>query len=498
MLRGVSTLVLATIVGLLAAACVEDTPDGQPTSVPTRLPVFATPATATPEGTTAAGLTNREVATLLESLVCWHDDPELAADCLPVGLEESELLQQIALSADERFVAPLVDMLWMELGWERWVQEALNAITGQEFADGYGWSAWIAVERPPLPDGYLDWKGRLLSLVDDRFTDLLNDDLLLAVRPDELIWSRVAIDEQPPLVDPETVHRLEERYLATTDVVYGVFLNGEARAYPERILAWHEIAVDEVGGRPLLVTHCVPCGGTTVYEATATDGVRYELGNAALIYRSRQVFYDTETDSLWDQLTGKAIAGEALVSGASLTPVPVLRTTWGEWAARHPNSTVLSLDTGAVRNYDPGAALVEERSSKGPLFPAPVPTEAGVDLKERMLGLEIAGVTRAYSLAAIEAAGITHDTLAGQDIALVSRGPGLGVSVYREHDITIAFLQGTLDALEAVDSEGERWFLDEEVLLNVIDSRLRRAIPVRVAYWFAWADAFPETSLWEG
>ena len=496
--RGGAAIALAIIVGLFALGCAEDARTEDPTAVPTRLPVFATPATATPEGTAAPRLTNGEVATLLAELVCWHDDPALAANCLPVGPAEAELLQEIALSGDERFVAPLVDMLWMELGWERWVHEALTAITGLEFPDGYGWSAWIASDRPPLPDGYLDWKGRLLSLVDARFSDLLHDGLITAVRPDELIWARVAVDQQPPLVNPETVHRLEERYLASDDVVFGVFLNGEARAYPERILAWHEIAVDEIGDRPLLVTHCVPCGGVTVYEATASNGVRYELGNAGLVYRSRHVLYDTATNSLWDQLTGEAIAGEALVSGASLTPVPVLRTTWGEWAARHPNSTVLSLDTGAVRNYDPGAALVEDRSAEGPLFPAPSPTDASIEAKERVLGLEIAGASRAYSLAAIEAAGITHDTLGGQEIALVSRGPGLGVSVYREHEMTISYLQGSLDALEVVDTNGERWFLDEEVLVNVIDSRLRRAIPARIAYWFAWADAFPDTTLWEG
>ena len=496
MRRGITALVLATVVGLVLAACTEDPPVGGPTSVPTRLPVFATPATATPEDTPEASLTNREVASLLSELVCWYDDPELAADCLPIGIEEAELLAQIAESEDRRFIAPLVDMLWLELGWERWVQEALVTITGEEFVDSYGWSTWIVTERPPLPDGYVEWKGRLLSLVDPRYTELLSDDLLLAVRPDELIWSRTAINELVPLVDPETVHRLEERYLADDDIVFGVFLNGEARAYPQRILAWHELVIDEVGDRPLLITNCVPCGGTVIYGATASDGVQYELGNAGLIYRSRRLFTDAETNSLWDQLTGEAIAGEALVWGAALTPVPVVRTTWGEWAARHPNSTVLSLDTGVVRNYDAGAALVEDRSAEGPLFPAPAPTDASIEVKERVVGLEIEGVSRAYSLAALEAAGITHDTLAGQDIALVSRGPGLGVSVYREHDISIAFLQGSLDALEAVDTLGQRWFLDEEVLVNVIDSRLRRAIPVRLAYWFAWADAFPETTLW--
>ena len=498
MLRGLTALVLTIALGLVAAACFEDPPPDAPAPLSTRLPVFATATTATPEATAAARLTNAEVSSLLSELVCWFDDPALAADCLPVGAEEAELLADIAEAGDRRFIAPLIDMLWLELGWERWVQEALTEITGLEFDDGYGWSAWIAAERPPLPDGYVEWKGRLLSLVDSRYLELLRDDLLLAVRPDEFVWSRVAIDEQVPLVDPETVHRLEERYLSSSDVVFGVFLNGEARAYPQRILAWHELVTDEVGGRPLVVTNCVPCGGTVVYEATASDGVRYDLGNAGLVYRSRRLFYDSDTNSLWDQLTGDAIAGDALVSGASLTPVAVLRTTWGEWAARHPNSTVLSLDTGTARNYDAGAALLEELETGTPTFPAPVPTDASIEGKERVLGLEIGGVTRAYSLAAIEASGIVHDTIAGQDVALVSRGPGLGVSVYREHDITIAFLQGSPDALEAVDSEGERWFLDEEVLVNVIDSRLRRAIPIRIAYWFAWADAYPETTLWEG
>ena len=498
MSRRLTALGLATALGLVAAACFEDPPPNAPAPLSTRLPVFATATTATPEPTPLPRMTNAEVSALLRELVCWFDDPAIAASCLPVGAEEAELLAGVAKAGDRRFIAPLVDMLWLELGWERWVQEALTAITGREFADGYGWSGWIAAERPPLPDGYVEWKGRLLSLVDARYLDLLNDDLLLAVRPDEFVWSRVAIDEQVPLINPETVHRLEERYLSPSDVVFGVFVNGEARAYPQRILGWHELVADEVGGRPLIVTNCVPCGGTAVYEAITSDGVRHDFGNAGLVYHSRRLFYDAETNSLWDQLTGNAIAGDALISGASLTPIPVLRTTWGEWAARHPNSTVLSLDTGAARNYEAGAAIAEELALETPVFPAPVPADTSIEAKERVLGLEIGGVTRAYPLAAIEAAGIVHDTLAGQDIALVSRGPGLGVSVYREHEITIAFLQGPPDALEAVDSEGARWFLDEEVLVNVIDSRLRRAVPVRLAYWFAWADAYPDTTLWEG
>ncbi|MDA0351507.1 MAG: DUF3179 domain-containing (seleno)protein [Chloroflexi bacterium] len=494
----VAVAILVAALALALVACAEETPAGGASAVSTRLPVFATATTATPEASAVAGMTDTEVSALLRELICWYDAPRLAKDCLPVGPEVAELLQQIAESGDPRFVAPLIDMLWIDLGWDRWVAEALTAITGLKFPDAYGWSAWIAAERPSLPNGYLTWKGHLLSLVDDRFTDLLSADLRLGVRPEELIWSRTAIDEQVPLVAPKTVHRVEERYLLPFDVVYGVFLNGEAHAYPERILGWHEVVTDEVGGRPLVVTHCVPCGGAVAYNATASDGVAYEFGNSGLVYHSRRLFYDHQTQSLWDQLTGDAIAGDAFAAGASLSTVPLLRTTWAEWAGRHPNTTVLSLDTGVVRNYDAGAALVEDQSTDAPLFPAPASNDASIAPKDRVIGVQLGGAARAYSVAAVEAAGIVHDAVGGQSVVLVSRGPGLGVAVYEEYDITFSYLQGALAGLELVDTAGERWFLDEAEVVSVIDSRQRNAIPGRLAYWFAWSDAFPDTTLWSG
>jgi uncharacterized protein DUF3179 len=483
----------------LLAACVEDAAAPTPEPLATQLPVFATASDPNATATPVPDLTGTQVTEILRSLVCWYDDSELAGDCLPVGPEQAQLLERIALSRDARFTAPLVDLLWLELGWERWVREALTAITGERFANGYEWSLWLATARPPLPNGYVEWKGRLLSLVDSRYAELLRPDLDLAVRPDELVWARTAPDETPPLVDPDVVHRIEERYLNDDDIVFGVFVDGQARAYPERILAWHELIIDELNERPLLITHCTPCGGAVAYEAAASDGVRYTFGNAGLVYRSRRVLYDRETLSLWDQLTGLPIAGPAITEDLSLIPHTMLRTTWAEWAARHPNTTVLALNTGATRDYDPGIALTEDSITPAPLFPAPVPAAVSgnntIEAKTLIVGLTVEGESRAYPIALVESFGILHDSLGGQDIALISRGPGLGVTAYREHEITIDYLSGPSDALEAIDLDGERWFLDEEKLVNVIDTRLRRALPLRVSYWFAWKDAYPETTL---
>ncbi len=496
--RRASVASLAVGALLLFASCVEDSAAPTPEPLATRLPVFATASGTDATATPAADLTNAEVAAILRELICWYADPALASQCLPIGPDQTSILETIALSGDERFIAPLVDLLWLELGWERWALEALTAITGERFIDGYEWSLWLASTRPPLPDGYVQWKGRLLSLVDSRYVELFPADGNLAVRPDELVWARTAPDETPPLVEPAIVHRIEQRYLNDDDIVFGVFVDGQARAYPERILAWHEVVTDELNERPLLVTHCTPCGGAVVYEAAASDGVRYTFGNSGLVYHSRRVLYDQETNSLWDQLTGQSIAGPAITEDISLTPHTILRTTWAEWAARHPNTTVLALDTGTIRNYDPGVALAEEIAAPGPLFPAalPSPNSGGsIEPKTLIVGLTIEGESRAYPIALVESFGILHDTLGGQDIVLVARGSGLGVVAYREHEITIDYLSGPSDALEAVDIDGERWFLDEEKLVNVIDTRLRRAVPLRISYWFAWQDAYPETTL---
>jgi len=495
-LRPLTTLIF--LIAIATSACFEQPSDDDPLPLSTSVPIFKTATvTSQSDAIETRRLTNADITSMLQEIVCWYDDPKLAADCLPVGKKESRLLSEMAATKDHRFIAPLVDMLSLELGWKPWIQETLAAITGYEFNKSYGWSTWISNQPPPLPDGYIGWKGHLLSIVDERYVHLLNDEMSLDVRPEELVWSRLAIDERISLTNPRMVHRQEQRYLSPDDVIFGVFLNGEARAYPQRILAWHELVYDELEGDPIFITNCVPCGSTVVYEAIASDNRRYQLGNTGLVYRSRHLFYDTETHSLWDQLTGNAITGEAFAKGVSLTPIPVLRTTWEEWANRHPNTAVLSLETGTYYNYDSGAAIVEEVASPDPYFPAPIPLNDSYEIKERVLGLEIEGSTRAYPLSALEEARIAHDSLAGQDIVLISQGPGSGVSVYQSHDISLSFLQGPLDSLEAVDDAGERWFLDEAMLVNVIDGRIRQAIPTKIAYWFAWADAFLETTIWK-
>ncbi|MBM3140119.1 MAG: DUF3179 domain-containing protein, partial [Chloroflexi bacterium] len=452
-------------------------------------------AAATPTPTPPRDLPDADVEQTLRAAVCWYERPAAAAACTPPGPEVVAAIERMALSRDRRFVAPLVDMLALDVGWERFVREALARITGLELAGAHAWYAWLAEQRPPLPPGYATWKGRLLSLVDARFPSLVNEALGERVRPHELLWGQVAPDELPPLVGPRTAHRVEERFLGAGDVVFGLVVDDEARAYPERILGWHPLVRDRVGGTNVIVSLCVPCGSAAAYRATSSSGTAYTIGTAGLVYRSRRLLYDDLTKSLWDPVAGAAIAGPLAASGVRLEPLPLLRTTWREWAERHPGTRVVSLDTGHVRDYAEGAATRLDRESAAPLFPAGA-VDGRMPAKERVLGLELGGEAKAYPLAALEAARVVHDRVGGRDVVLVSLGPGTGVSVYDASGVRFSRVEGPRDALEIVDGDGVRWFMDQRRLVNSRNSRVREALPSRTAYWFAWAGAFPGTGLW--
>ena len=314
--------------------------------------------------------------------------------------------------------------------------------------------------------------------------------------PEQLVWSLEGVSALSPLPAPRTVRAAEQRYLASGDIVYGVVIGGEARAYPERIIGWHGIVRDTVNAKGIVVAHCTPCGGAAVFAAQASDGSRYTLGAAGLVTQSRRLFADAETHSLWDAVSGRAVSGPLAERGVALALVNSVRTTWGVWSARYPDTRVLSLDTGFVRDYAEGAALKADRDSPGPQFPVSN-VDARLPAKTRVLGITVDGVRRAYPLEAVERGGIVHDKIGAQAVVLLSPGPGLGVTVYDESGVTIDRMEGEIRDRDAIDSTGQRWFMNDERLLNARNSTTRRALPAQTAYWFAWSGAYPDTTLWK-
>lgn len=174
------------------------------------------------------------------------------------------------------------------------------------------------------------------------------------VPPGEIVSSGMVVDGLRALVDPElstpaevaAFHERERgKYLVPSDRVIGVVLGGEARAYPLRVLNWHEVVNDTVGGVPVAVTYHPLSEGIAVFDRRTGDEV-LEFGVSGLLHDSNLLMFDRraggEGESLWSQLQARAVAGPAVARGGRLELLPVALTRWADWVRDHPETTVLA------------------------------------------------------------------------------------------------------------------------------------------------------------
>ena len=344
--------------------------------------------------------------------------------------ERDAALATIVETEDRRFVAPLVDLLrFLQAGdlYET-VVEALATLTGEPLGhDGHPGKAmieWLGL-HPELepPPGYAAWKGELLAqVVDGRHRELFPKDVATRVRLEEVVWGGVKVDGIPALTDPQTIPADEARFLSEGEPVFGVFLGGEARAYPLRILDWHEMANDVVGGRRVTLAYCTLCGAGVLYDATV-DGEPAEFGSSGLLFRSNKLMFDRRTKTLWNQLTGEAVIGPLAARELRLERLPIVVTTWAEWRRRHPETRVLSLETGHERPYELGVPYGPYFASTGTMF-AVWQRSDRLPAKERVFAIEVGGRAKAYPLSALaRTEGVVDDEIGGEPIVVLHRDP---------------------------------------------------------------------------
>lgn len=143
----------------------------------------------------------------------------------------------------------------------------------------------------------------------------------------------------PAIDTPNFVSAENMRNLDDGDLVLGLDYAGVVRAYPVFILNRHEVVNDTLNGVPIAVTFCPLCGSGVAFQREL-NGEAVEFGVSGLLHNSDLILYDRATESLWQQITGTAIAGPQ--RGATLTAVPLAMATWSDWFAAHPDTTVLS------------------------------------------------------------------------------------------------------------------------------------------------------------
>ena len=231
--------------------------------------------------------------------------------------------------------------------------------------------------------------------------------------------------------------------------------------------------------------------------STEVNGENTEFGTSGMLYRSNKLMYDRATETLWHQFRGEPVVGELARTGVRLKVLPNVLTTWEEWLTQHPDTTVISDDTGI---YPPELYRTEEdnqsiyysyRVDPDTMFPVGFQDE-NLPLKEQVFGLTFNGEARAYSRQDLIAAEVVNDTVGGQDVIIMTTASG-GSRAYDRQGL--AFRLSENDQL--LDESGGAWLVLEDALESATDSsrRLMR-LPSKDAYWFGWYAFYPNTDVY--
>jgi hypothetical protein len=366
------------------------------------------------------------------------------------------------------------------------IVSALRDVTGEDAGDDwFDWMIWQETNPQIRPTpGYATLKRSVFLAIDPDFEVFLGSRHLaqdaMDIRFEEVTWGGVVKDGIPALDDPDLIEAGEAEYLREDDLVFGVSIAGDARAYPLRIMGWHEMVNDTVGGVPLALAYCTLCGAGILFE-TAVEGrpAPFVFGSSGFLYRSNKLMFDRETHSLWNQFTGRPVIGPLRGSGIALVQRPVAIETWGDWRRRNPRTRVLSLDTGYRRDYGSGVVYRDYFASPDLMFPTAV-DESRLAQKAHVFGIRRFEGAKAWPLAAFAGGRVINDAIGGMGVVLIGDARGRTVRAYERAGLT--FEPGPDGTVIA---SGTPWEIGEEALTARDGRRLPR-VAGHVSYWFAW------------
>ena len=257
-------------------------------------------------------------------------------------------------------------------------------------------------------------------------------------------------DDIASVDEPRFASLEEATWVLAENPVLGLALGSEARVYPVHLIERHQIVNDVVGGTPVAVTYDPLAGSPLAFERNV-DGKTLSFGVAGLVYDANFLMYDRETQSLWSQMRGEAIAGP--LSGHKLRRVPLRQETLAAWLERHPDSKVLTPPSDAIDyRYSPFSSYwVSNR------IPYRVDAQdRRFHAKEVVVGVVRDGKARAYLGSLVTAAG------------------------------------GKLDD----EFQGRKIHVEYASADAVFHYDIPADVEVTEAYWFAWKAFHPDTEVW--
>ena len=365
---------------------------------------------------------------------------------------------------------------------------ALSTLAGEPISDWHSAMLWQEAHPEVKSHPAIQlMKLRIFHRIDPRFMNFLGGEKSnpenMKIRLEEITWGGVVVDGIPSLDNPKLIEADDADYLDDDSLVFGVSINGDARAYPLRIMGWHEMFNETIGGVPVALAYCTLCGAGILYE-TKVEGRDKELlfGSSGFLYRSNKLMFDRETESLWNQFTGEPVTGPLVNSGIKLKTRPVAISRWGDWKEKNPGTKVLSLNTGFLRDYDEGVVYNSYFASDDLMFPAII-NEEKLKAKDYVFGIRDVAQQKAWPLKAFAEEPVINDALGAQNLVLIGNPDTRTVRAYERGDLNFS---GNEDALTA---DGKQWDVTEEAIVADDGTALAR-VPGHIAYWFGWNSYF--------
>ncbi len=317
----------------------------------------------------------------------------------------------------------------------------------------------------PAPPGYRELKRDLFLQIEPKWEPFFAD-AASAIDWRAVGWGGVFIDDRsdatqgqvcprgciPALDQPKVTPAANGNWYPDSAVVFGIVINGQARAYPKNIMEVHEMVNDTLGNRQIGIPYCTLCLSAQAYFTDRVPGFKPLLRTSGLLSRSNKFMYDISTLSAVDTFTGRAISGSLHKAGVVLPQTSVVTTSWGEWRKAHPDTTIIAEDGGVGRSYplDP----LRGRDRDGPIFPVG-DVDPRLPVHEVVLGvMSPSGIPLAFPRVAVQ-------------LALGAKEP-----------VRLAGVEVRSSA------GGLRAFADNTELVS------------HEAFWFAWSQFRPATQLW--
>jgi len=333
------------------------------------------------------------------------------------------------------------------------------------------------------------------NLIKQNETDVDDTEMPTAQNENQIILGKPRIipdvpkDAIPPLDFPKYIKADEVDFLGGNDLIIGVNINDDTRAFPIIILNWHEIVNDKIGGKDVLVSYCPLCKSAILYDRIL-EGKLLSFGNTGALYESTLLMYDRETESSWAQIGGRAIEGE--LKGKRLKALPSTTTRWKDWKNLHPDTLVLSLDTGHRRNYESNPYETYDRKKEAlPPFPISL-IDKRLPPKELIVGVNFNDVKKAYPINQLGWK-VINDKIGKEDIVIFTR-PKLTSVFFAELDgekLEFEFINKTI-----VDKNtGSEWNFLGQAVDGSLKGKKLTAAPSVYAFWFGWVAEYPNTLL---